>query len=108
MKEGNFLILMSVLLICATIIFTSLINHFYPVPDIASLAKQQCIKNNGVPLTDNEGNLIDCRLYKLSFTTPTPYQLFTVTPLVAGSSATPTPAIQTRASSASASAEVSP
>lgn len=97
MMEKTFLWLMTVLLVCATFAFKTELDHFWPItpiPDTNTLSQEHCIKNNGVPINDANGNMLDCRIYKIS-------AIITLTPTpIAGASATPIPY---RASSASAS-----
>ena len=98
MQEKTFSWLITILLICGTIAFKIEMDHFYPVAptDTNTLAQEHCINGDGVPINDNNGQMLDCRVYKIDRITPT----LMPTP-IAGVSATPTN-IPLRASSANA------
>lgn len=71
------------------------------IPEIQTQAKEACIKNNGVPIIDPDGQIIDCKTYPIFMTiAPTPKINATITLPTAGASATRIPL---RASSAVAS-----
>jgi len=38
-------------------------NNPRTIPDVNLQAKEQCIKNNGVPIDDSDNRIVDCRTY---------------------------------------------
>jgi hypothetical protein len=74
-------------------------NHFSPKPDMNSLAEAQCIKSHGVPIVDEEQQMIDCKLYIVP--TPVFTENVSPTPTIAPIVIKPTQ-IPIRASSTSA------
>lgn len=47
------------------------------VPDVNLQAKEECIKNNGIPIEDSDNRIVDCRTYPVYIktkptVTPTP------------------------------------
>ena len=86
---------MAILIICGTIAFKVMMDHFWPITTTSNVTPEHCINQNGVPVNRKDVIIIDCNVYKIvaePTLTPTP---------IAGQSATPT-YIPIRTSSASA------
>ena len=60
----------SILFIIFLTAFEWWIWKYHPdyVPDVDLQAKEQCIKNNGIPIEDTDNQIVDCKIYKLETT----------------------------------------